>query len=112
MTYQLVKRTENAKLGANASVTASSKDTCPKCCPWIGAGCYASSGFHTNQNWTRVTSGQYGTPWPEFLDAIKALPAERVLRLNQAGDLDGNPHTLKLDMARNLRLDSAIGART
>jgi hypothetical protein len=48
--------------------------------------CYAASG-PLALHWAAVSNGARGTSWPEFTDAIAALPDGQLWRHNQAGDL-------------------------
>jgi hypothetical protein len=50
------------------------------------AECYAASG-PLALHWAAVSNGARGTSWPEFTDAIAALPDGQIWRHNQAGDL-------------------------
>jgi len=81
----LTAKSANAKTGKIA-VSTSSKSQCPATCPFRGNGCYAESG-PLALHWAKVTNGDRGMAWPEFLAAIAALPAGRQFRHNQAGDI-------------------------
>jgi hypothetical protein len=55
----------------------------------MAAACYAAAG-KLAIHWGKVSKGERGTGWREFLAKISALPAGKFWRMNQAGDL---PHT-------------------
>ena len=103
MRIQFTKVSENRKLGPMAT-TISSEDTCPPTCPLKGNGCYAEHG-PLRWQWDRVgrggnrssegkggnrsSEGKGGTggPWGAMLDQIRDVPAGRMFRYGQAGDL-------------------------
>jgi hypothetical protein len=87
MHYHLTTQSNNVKTGP-IPVSTSSQRTCPPSCPFKGNGCYAGQAplvFH----WSKVTSGQRGTPFASFLRSIESLPPNQLWRHNQAGDLPG-----------------------
>ena len=86
----LTKRSANVKTGP-IPVSTSSRENCPKTCPFRSNGCYAESG-KLRLHWDKVTAGERGTEWQIFLDSIKALPESTFWRHNQAGDIK-NPNT-------------------
>ena len=67
-------------------VTTSSQQSCPTTCPHYQTTCYASSGFHLNQHWQKVTKGERGGSWSDLTDKVKTLKAGTMYRHNQAGD--------------------------
>lgn len=71
------------------AVSTSSKATCSPTCPFLDNGCYAGSG-PLNLHWLKVTSGERGESFPNFLQRVKALEADSAFRHNQAGDLPHN----------------------
>lgn len=83
--YHLTPRSSNAKTGP-IPVSTSSRKLCPSSCPFAANGCYAASG-PLALHWREVTEGRRGMPWPEFLQAIRDLPAGQLWRANQAGDI-------------------------
>ena len=89
MNYQLVQRTNNAKVGKGVTITNSHKDTCPDACPYKDKGCYASSGFRTNLNWKAVTEGKRGTDWSGFIKQVEGIKPGSFWRHNVSGDLVG-----------------------
>jgi len=86
MRYHFTQKSSNAKTGA-IPVTTSSRATCPDTCGYKGAGCYAEN-FPLRLHWDKVTRGERGDTWADFLDKIRALPAGQLWRHNQAGDLE------------------------
>ena len=93
MNYHMTKRSGNKKVGP-IPVTVSHKDTCPDACPLKDNGCYASAGFHTRMHWDKVTSGERGTNWEDFLSKIEALPQGQLWRHNVSGDLKGRDNLI------------------
>ena len=85
--YHLTKISTNAKTGPIA-VSTSSKSTCPDDCPLKDAGCYAGNG-PLNLHWQKVTNGERGVSFDDFLLQVQALPINSEYRHNQAGDLPG-----------------------
>ena len=67
-------------------VTTSAKQSCPTTCPHYETTCYASSGFHLNQHWSKVSTGERGGTWDDLTDKVKTLKAGTMYRHNQAGD--------------------------
>lgn len=87
MRIHLTLKSTNQKTGP-IPVSTTSKETCPKICPWIDSGCYANLG-PLGLHWRKVTEGDRGDNWKEFLGKIKELPEDQLWRHNQAGDLPG-----------------------
>ena len=93
--YHLTLKSANAKTGP-IPVSTSSAKLCPATCPFApanGGGCYASSG-PLAIHWAKVTSGERGGSWTEFLQQITQLPIGQLWRMNQAGDIR-DPKTAK-----------------
>ncbi len=87
--YHLTPVSANVKTGP-IPVSTSSAVTCNPDCPFNnGEGCYAGSG-PLALHWRKVTSGERGDLFADFLDKIEALPPGQLWRHNQAGDLPGN----------------------
>lgn len=86
MNYHLTIKSANIKTGKIAVSTSSAK-TCPPSCPLIRK-CYAASG-PLELHWRKVTRGERGSAWRDFLDGIRKLPDGSPWRHNQAGDLAG-----------------------
>ncbi len=85
MKFHLTMKSSNKKTGP-MPVSTSSRDTCPRSCPFKGNGCYADSG-PLRLHWNRVTDGSRGLNFADFLKAIESLPKGTLWRHNQAGDL-------------------------
>jgi len=85
LTY-FTRQSRNSKTGP-IPVSTSSAETCPDC-PFKDAGCYAESG-PLDILWRKVTAGNAGLKWAEFLEQIETLPRRILWRHNQAGDLPG-----------------------
>jgi hypothetical protein len=89
MKYHLTLKSSNVKTGA-IPVSTSSHDTCPKTCPFNNSqGCYANGG-PLALHWKKVSDGNRGDEFSEFLLKIKSLPMGQLWRHNQAGDLMGD----------------------
>jgi hypothetical protein len=83
--------TDNLKLGP-VSATYASQTSCPRSCPWLGAGCYAESG---NVAWTtrRLNGSRQRGPLAVAraeAKAIDRLTGDRLLRLHVVGDCRTN----------------------
>lgn len=100
--YQLTERSGNSKTGP-IPVSTSGRDTCPPSCPLYERGCYAKGG-PLGIHWNKVTEGERGVPWEEFLEQVKALPRGQVWRHNQAGDLPGKGELIDVKMLEELVL--------
>jgi hypothetical protein len=96
----LTRVSGNTKTGP-IPVTTSSRETCPPTCKLKAAGCYASGG-PIKLHWDRVTSGDRGAPWPDFVDEISRLPKGQIWRHNQAGDLQGKDGVINAVALRQL----------
>lgn len=87
MYFHLTKVSKNTKTGPMPVATIS-KDTCPTSCPFNnGGGCYAALG-PLRMHWEKVSSGERGKNFDEFLKEVKRLP-DGIWRYGQAGDLPG-----------------------
>ena len=73
--YHITKGSSNRKTGGMI-VTTSSANTCPDNCPFKdGNGCYAYGG-PLRIHWTKVSSGERGMEFEDFIVALKAIPRE------------------------------------
>ncbi len=90
--FHLTRVSANAKTGP-IPVSTSEKNTCPDACPLKKSGCYAATG-KVNIHWLKVTRGERGMGWGEFVQAIKHLPYGQFWRHNQAGDLPGDNNAI------------------
>lgn len=84
LNFHLTKSSANKKTGP-IPVSTSSADLCPASCK-LKNGCYANSG-PLAIHWRKVTAGERGVNWLDFLELIKQLPPKQFWRHNQAGDL-------------------------
>lgn len=86
--FHLSLKSANAKTGP-IPVSTTSSTSCPASCPFNrGGGCYAGSG-PLAMHWQKVTRGERGVPFEQFLEQVRALPKGQLWRHNQAGDLPG-----------------------
>jgi hypothetical protein len=104
MNIQFIGKSANAKIGA-IPASVSSRETCPPSCPLIGdGGCYAEAGFHTRLNWNKVTSGERGMTWDQFIIKVFDLPIGTLWRHNVAGDLPGRDDKIDAEKQCSLPL--------
>ena len=99
--FQLVKKSSNQKTGRIA-ISNSSRQTCPKTCPLLENGCYASEGYYTRLNWDKVTSGERGVNPGEFFEQLESLPRGYKFRHNVSGDLPSNDGKISRTFLRRL----------
>lgn len=98
--FHLTAKSGNAKTGPIA-VSTSSKATCSPSCPFLGHGCYANA-VPLHLHWQRVTNGERGVPFTEFLQQLKSLPIGSYYRHNQAGDLVHNAGKISRTFIRKM----------
>ena len=84
MQVHLTPKSANVKTGP-IPVSTTERASCPSDCK-MKSECYAASG-PLALHWAAVSNGARGTSWPEFTQAIAALPDGQLWRHNQAGDL-------------------------
>lgn len=82
----LTRVSSNVKVGP-IPVSTTEKASCPAC-PFAGNGCYAESG-PLALFWGKVSRGEAGMAWADFIAGVRDLPVETLWRHNQAGDLPG-----------------------
>jgi len=87
MLFHLTPKSSNKKTGP-IPVSTSPESTCPNSCPLKGKGCYADGG-PLRIHWDKVSNGERGFNWQQFLNAIRSLPEGQLWRHNQCGDLVG-----------------------
>jgi hypothetical protein len=100
--FYLNMKSGNQKTGM-MPVSTSHRGTCPDACPFKSKGCYAKSGplaFH----WSKVTAGERGSEWKEFLSKVREIPVGALWRHNQAGDLVGKNNRINAVALRSLTL--------
>ena len=100
MKVHLTRISTNVKTGP-IPVSTSSKATCPPTCSFMNQGCYADN-FPLSIHWSKVTAGERGMPWADFLDEVKRLPKNQLWRHNQAGDLPGADGKIDAAMLKQL----------
>lgn len=88
----LTLKSANVKTGP-IPVSITGADSCPDSCPFSGGGCYAKGG-PLAIHWRKVSTGERGLAWGDFLSAIKNLSAGQLWRHNAAGDLLGAGETI------------------
>lgn len=91
---------ENEKTGP-IPVSVTSRDACPIACPFLEKGCYAKYSF-LNMHWQKVTSGERGEPWADFVARVAKLAKGQLWRHNAAGDLPGDKITIDADKLASL----------
>ena len=91
---------KNKKTGP-IPVSTSGKQTCPDSCVLKGNGCYAEGG-PINIHWQKVSGGERGISWNEFLNSIRKLRKGTLWRHNQAGDLQGANELINFDRLKEL----------
>ena len=97
----LTPKSKNEKTG-EITVSTSTKEWCPDSCPLKEAGCYAKHG-HTGMHWRKVTAGERGTDWNEFVSKVEALPENTgIWRHDVAGDLPAENGIVESGMMRSL----------
>lgn len=95
MQIHLTPKSRNVKTGPIPTST-SGAETCPDACPFkSGNGCYAESGPQA-LHWRKVTAGERGDNFGDFLDKISALPRGQLWRHNVSGDLAGKNDALDI----------------
>lgn len=110
MTYTVhtTPKSKNVKTG-EIPVTTTTADTCPDDCAFKDNGCYAQQG-PLALHWAKVTKGERGDTWKEFLFKVQSFKADQLWRHNQAGDLAGDGK--RLDAEANDQLaDANTGKR-
>jgi len=97
--YHLTKISRNRKTGP-IPVSTSSATTCPDSCP-LQRACYAKYG-PLALHWDRVSNGDRGVSFAQFLEQIRALPEGQLWRHNEAGDLPGKGDQIDSNMLQDL----------
>ena len=102
MTYQVhtTIKSNNRKVG-KIPVTTTSAATCPDECLFKKNGCYADGG-PLAIHWAKVTSGERGDGWYEFIAKVKSFKDDQLWRHNQAGDCPGDGKRLDADACDEL----------
>lgn len=103
MFTHITRQSSNAKVGP-IPVTTTAEDSCPSSCPFNSTnegGCYANHG-PLMLHWRKVSNGERGVPFEEFLNQVKSFPEGQLWRHNQAGDLPGEDETIDHDALMDL----------
>jgi len=87
MQVALTMVSSNAKTGPIPTST-SERSSCWDGCPFYDKGCYAKSGPQ-NIHWGKVSSGERGYTWDQFVTMVKKIQRGQIWRHNVSGDL---PH--------------------
>ena len=87
MMFSLTRISKNSKTGPIPTVVISN-ESCPTDCPLQGSGCYAELG-PLAIHWSKVTDGNRGVEFKEFIEQVKTLPEGGLWRYAVAGDLPG-----------------------
>ena len=104
--YSLIRNSNNSKTG-NMPVTYSTIADCnPGCKHYIWQTCYGLWG-HVGIHWRKVSTGERGVSWREFLDEIWTLPKKTLWRHNIAGDLPRQKYSKLLSRKRCIALAKA-----
>lgn len=91
-TVYLKLKSDNTKVGP-IPVSTSSRQTCPTSCVLKNNGCYADN-FPMKLHWDKVSRGEKGYTWDDFLAKVKSMKKNQLWRHNQAGDLVGEGDVL------------------
>ena len=102
-TVHTTLKSANRKVG-KIPVTTTSAATCPDDCLFKKNGCYADGG-PLAMHWAKVTSGERGDGWYEFIAKVRSFKDGQLWRHNQAGDLAGDGK--RLDAEANDELADA-----
>jgi hypothetical protein len=85
---------QNVKTGS-IPVSMTTANTCPRSCPWWGAGCYSENTYVAS--WWGRLHARMGVNWTAFCWQVADLPAGQLWRHNEAGDLPGDGEELDID---------------
>lgn len=86
--WHITRVTGNKKTGP-MPVTTHGKQTCPPSCILKDRGCYGDN-HPMMHHWNKVTKGERGVSFTEYIKQIRALPFGTLMRGQQVGDLPGN----------------------
>jgi hypothetical protein len=107
MMFALTRISKNVKTGPIPTVVISS-DTCPPDCPYQGSGCYAEVG-PLAIHWSKVTDGNRGVGFKEFIEQVLTLPVRGLWRYAVAGDLPGKGNRInRKDTETLVKANAAI----
>ena len=100
MLFALTRISKNDKTGPIATVVIS-ECTCSPECPYADEGCYADLG-PLGMHWNKVSKGERGVPFREFLKQLVTLPVGSLWRYAVAGDLPGRGSRINFQQLRAL----------
>lgn len=100
MLFALTRVSKNDKTGPIATVVIS-ECTCSPDCPYAGSGCYADLG-PLGVHWNKVSKGERGVGFREFLKQLVTLPMGSLWRYAVAGDLPGKGSRINRKQLRAL----------
>lgn len=100
-----VRYKSNNKKTGPIPVTTTERSTCPPSCSWYDKGCYAKYG-PLGMHWDKVSKGERGYSWDQFLGWVKDLPKGTLWRHNQAGDLPGIEEDIDIEACIDLAMAS------
>ena len=107
MQVALTMVSSNAKTGPIPTST-SERASCWDGCAFYDKGCYAKSGPQA-LHWRKVSAGERGMKWGEFITAIRNIQRGQIWRHNVSGDL---PHSFgDIDTSKVQQLVSANRGR-
>jgi hypothetical protein len=107
MQVALTMVSSNAKTGP-IPTTTSERASCWDGCAFYDKGCYAKSGPQA-LHWRKVSAGERGMKWGEFITAIRNIQRGQIWRHNVSGDL---PHSFgDIDTSKVQQLVSANRGR-
>ncbi len=92
MSFSIVPNSNNSKTGL-IPVTYSDKNSCPDTCELKGSGCYGEGG-HVNIHWEKISTGERGINYADFLYEVKHIKPRILWRHNVTGDLQGDGITI------------------
>ena len=104
MAWHIKTVSRNPKTGPMA-VTTHERSTCSDNCGLKNNGCYAEVG-PLSWHWQKVSAGERGTDFSQFLRELRALPRRGKLRLAQAGDLPQKNGSI--DRGRTIAIAKAV----
>jgi hypothetical protein len=98
--FSLTFGSKNIKIGG-IPVSTSPQSTCSPTCPFKGKLCYARS-YPLKWAWDKLTRGENGVPYNEFINKVKGMACGQLWRHNQAGDLVGHEDRVNHEALRAL----------
>ena len=100
MQVALTQTSSNAKTGPIPTST-SERSSCWEGCAFYAKGCYAKSGPQA-LHWRKVSEGERGMPWEQFIAAVRKIQRGQLWRHNVSGDLPHSFGDIISDMLQQL----------